>query len=130
YDALCQPAVDELRRRDIDGNLDRRVPRGGFAQRLGDDLLGQAPDHADFLGDRDEDFGRDDAGQRMLPAREHLKADDLAGRKVHLRFEVRQELAMIEAVVDALLDLALGKERALHSGVEPYRARDATVSRA
>ena len=76
-----------------------------------------------------EHVGPDDAGQRVVPAREHLEADDLAGREVHLRLEIGNELAVLEAEADALLDLALGDQRALHAGVEPDRPRDAAAAR-
>ena len=81
-------------------------------------------DQADLLGDGDEHVGPDDPRERVVPARKHLEADDLAGRKVHLRLEIGNELAVLEAVADALLDLAMGDERALHAGVEPHRPRD------
>ena len=93
-----------------------------------DHLLGQPPDQADLLGDGNEHVGADDSGQRMIPAREHLEADDLAGGEVHLRLEIGKELAVLEAEADALLDLALGDQRALHAGVEPDRPRDAAAA--
>ncbi len=65
----------------------------------------------------------------MVPARKHLEADDLAGTKVDLRLEIGKELAVLEAEADALLDLAMGHERALHARVEPDGAGDAAVLR-
>ncbi len=59
----------------------------------------------------------------MIPARQDFEADDLAGRQVHLRLEERHELAVLEAEADALLDLTLGDQRALHAGIEPDRPR-------
>ena len=59
--------------------------------------------------------------QRMVPARQHLKADDLAGSEIHLRLEIGHELAVLETVADALLDLAMDDQRALHALVEPDR---------
>ena len=64
-----------------------------------------------------------------IPARQHLEADDLASRKVHLRLEEGHELAVLQAEADALFDLALGDQRALHTGVEPDRPRDAAAAR-
>ncbi len=94
-----------------------------------DDMLGQAPDQADFLGDRNEHVGPDHSRKRVDPAREHLEADDLAGREVHLRLEIGHELAVLEAEADALLDLAMGDQRALHARIEPDRPRDAAAAR-
>ncbi len=97
-------------------------------KRLGDDLLGKTADQSDFFGDRDEDVGADDSGQRMLPARQHFEADDLARREVDLRFEIRKELVVLEAEADALLDLAVGDQCAFHSGVKPDRPRHAAAA--
>ena len=100
-----------------------------FAQGFTDHLLGQAADQANLLGDRNEDVRTDDSGQRMNPARQHLEPDDLAGREIDLRLEIGNELAVLEAEADPLLDLAIGNQRALHARVEPHRAADASVSR-
>src|SRR5690242_21148629 len=40
-DPLGEPAVSELKWRDVDRDLDLRVPRGGFVQSLGNHVLGQ-----------------------------------------------------------------------------------------
>ena len=79
-----------------------------------------------LLGDRDEAVGLDHPAQRMVPARQHFEADDLAGREVHLRLEEGHELVMLEAVADALLDLAVGDQRALHAA---RRTRPAAPTR-
>src|SRR6185369_14217125 len=65
----------------------------------------------------------------MVPAGKHFEADDLAGGEIHLRFEKRNELAVLETVADALLDLALGDERPFHARVEPYGPGDAPALR-
>ena len=122
HDPLRKPAVRELRRGDVDRNLDRGVPLRRFAKRVGNDLLGKAADQADFLRDGDEDVGTDHARKRVVPPREHLETDDLAVGKIDLRLEIGNELAVIEAEANALLDLAVGDERALHPLVEPDRA--------
>ena len=129
HDALREPAVGKLRRRDVDGDLQRRVPARRLAQRFADHLLRQAPDQSDFLGDRNENVRPDDPGQRVIPAREDLETHDLACREVHLRLEERHELAVLEAEADALLDLTLGNQRALHAGIEPDGPRDPAAPR-
>ena len=98
-------------------------------KRFADDLFGQAANQADFFGNRNEDVRTDHARQRMDPAGEHLEADDLAGGEVDLRLEIRDELAVLEPEADALLDLAMGNQRALHSRVEPDRPGDAAAAR-
>src|SRR5207302_588632 len=51
-----------------------------------------------------------------------LKTDNLAGAEVDLRLEIGNELAVLEPKPNALLDLAMGNERAFHAGIEPDRA--------
>src|SRR5881398_1579147 len=65
----------------------------------------------------------------MDPPSENLEANDFAGLEADLWLKIRHELAVIEAVADALLDLALGDERALHACVKPHRASNAAASR-
>ena len=48
-DALRQPAVGELRRRNIDRNLERRIPIDCLSECGQDDLLGQASDFSDWF---------------------------------------------------------------------------------
>ena len=59
----------------------------------------------------------------MVPAGKHLEPDNFAGRQVHLRLEVWQELLVIECDSNALLDLDVGNQRPLHALIEPNRAR-------
>src|SRR6476646_3008722 len=65
----------------------------------------------------------------MDPPRKHLKTDDLASLEIHLRLKMRNELSVFEAEADALLDLAVGDQRALHPIIEPDGTRDASRSR-
>ena len=99
------------------------------ASALRDHLVRQSADQIMFLGDRDEAVGRDDPAERMLPARQHFETDDRPGRKIDLRFEIGNELVMLEAEADALLDLAVGDQFALHTSVEPHRPADAAAAR-
>src|SRR5437016_2646843 len=92
YDPLREPAVGQLRRRDIDRDFDRWIPTRCLAKRFADDLIGKPPDEPDFFGDGDEDIGPDDAGERVNPARKSLETDDLAGAQVDLRLKVWNEL--------------------------------------
>src|SRR5258708_25461045 len=65
----------------------------------------------------------------MDPARKHFKTDDFAGRKVNLRLEIGHELAMLEAEANALLDLAVRNECALHSGIKRDRTCNPAAAR-
>ena len=88
-----------------------------------DDLLGQSADQAIFFRNRDEAIGFDQSAQRMFPAGQHLETDDFAGGQINLRLEIGDELAMLQAVANALLDLAMQDQRPFHSFVEPHRPR-------
>ena len=102
--------------------------RGNRASACGDDLFGQARDQAISSATGMNVVGRDHSRQRMIPPRQHFEPDDLAGRQVHLRLEIGQELLVIEPEADALLDLDMGDQRPLHPAVEPDRARGAPAA--
>ena len=91
-------------------------------------MLGQAADQADFFGDRNEHVRADHPRERVDPAGQHLEADDLAGPKIDLGLEIGNELAVLETEADALLDLAMSDQRALHAGIEPDRPGNAAVA--
>src|SRR5207237_2163889 len=107
------------RRRNIDRDLDSRVPVPRDCEGSADDLLRQSIHEADFLGDRDELIRWDNTRKRVTPARKNLETDDLAGLQVHLWFEERKELLVLEAEPNALFDFTMGDKRALHRRVEP-----------
>src|SRR5687768_9557228 len=65
----------------------------------------------------------------MVPTSQDFKSDNSTGLKIHLRLEVRDELAVLETVADPLLDLPLRDQGPLHAGIEPHRPRDAPVAR-
>ena len=123
-DSLSKPAVGELEGRDVDRNFQLGIPAGRLGQRLADHMLGKSADQADLLRDRDEDIGSDHSRKRVDPARQNLEAHNLSGGEVNLGLKIGDELAMLETHADALLDLAVGDERALHARVEPHRPRD------
>ncbi len=54
-------------------------------------------DQAGLLGDRHELGRADQAEPRVLPARERLDADDLAGRQLDLRLEEEDDLAVLRS---------------------------------
>src|SRR5215210_1001965 len=63
----------------------------------------------------------------MVPSGEYLEPHDLSGAEIDLRFEVGDELTMLEPVTDPLLDLPLSNERALHPRIEPDRPGDPPI---
>jgi hypothetical protein len=66
-----------------------------------------------LFGNRDEAIRLDQPAQRMLPSGQHFEADDFARGQIDLRLEVRHELAVLQAVAIALLDLAVNDPRAI-----------------
>ncbi len=64
----------------------------------------------------------------MVPAGKHFETDDFPRGEVHLRLEKGKKLAVLEAEADSLFNLALGEQRALHSGVEPDRPGDSPLA--
>ena len=115
-------AVHELRRRQVDRNLERLRPGRRLAAGLAQDPLAHLDDQAAFLRDRDE-FGRGDlAAHRMLPARQCLEADDLAlGDAVargSLRLEGERELAVLDRHREVLMQHAAIADLLVHLRLE------------
>jgi len=77
-DEADEVAVHELRRRQVDGDLQRRRPGGRLAAGLAQDPLAHFHDQAALFGERNEIAGRDETAHRMQPARQRLEADHLA----------------------------------------------------
>ena len=100
-----------MRRRKIDRDRDLVRPRGGVAAGLPEHPFAERHDQPDFLGDRNEFVGTDQAALRMVPAQQRLEAADLAARKldqrliVELEFVGEQRLAQVELQPAALLHL-------------------------
>ena len=128
HDPLGEPAVGEL-----DGEMLTEILIAGShaaASRSASPMTcsDRRPISADLLGDRDEDVGpiTPDSGwfQRASTSKPTISpvARSTCGSKIG------NELAVLEAEADALLDLALGDQRALHAGVEPDRPRDAAAA--
>ena len=85
-----QIQVGGVARRQVHRDADRHaavVPAPALAQRRVEHDRHQVVDQAAGLEQRDEPVGRHDAERRVVPARERLGADDLAGGQVDLRLE-------------------------------------------
>src|SRR5205807_7306250 len=65
----AQIAMPELDGREIDGNLQRTRPRGGFAADFAQDPFTDRDDKAAFLGQGNESLGRNEAAGGVLPAK-------------------------------------------------------------
>ena len=114
-------AVHELRRRQIDRDLQRLRPGRRLAAGLAQDPLAHLDDQAAFLRERNEFARRDEAAHRMHPARQRLEADDLAlatvWRAMRLRLIMQRQFAVLDrdrqilvqhaAVADLLVHLRL-----------------------
>ena len=108
----------ELDRRDVDGNEAVVGQMAGVAAGLAQHPFADRPDHAGFLGDRDELHRRDHAAFRMVPADQRFVADDAAGRKIELRLVVKIEVTALEGDVQLGFDpLAMVGDPA-HFGME------------
>src|SRR5580700_9438382 len=65
-------AADELRRRQIDRELDVRRPAGGIPAGTAQHPVAEPSDQAGFLGDRDEFHRPHQSAHRMAPAQQGL----------------------------------------------------------
>ncbi len=72
------------------------LPQMAIAQRLADDHLGQLIDEAVVFRQRNEAGRRDEAVLRVLPARQRLHADPLAGAEAHLGLIPGQQLILLQ----------------------------------
>jgi hypothetical protein len=84
-------------------------------------MLGQS------LGLRDEEFGRQPALHRMLPAHQGLGAADGPGGGVEARLVLQEELAGLDAPVHLLGHAPLGLQPVAHVGGEEAVAAAAVV---
>ena len=70
-------AMHELRRRQVDRDLQRLRPGRGLAAGFAQDPFAHLDDQAAFFRQRNEIAGRHEAAHRMHPARQRLEADHL-----------------------------------------------------
>ena len=67
--------------------------------------VGHLADGAGVLGDGNEQVRHQHAEARMLPARQHLEADRLAGIEVDERLVIGDDLARRDGALDLRLEL-------------------------
>ena len=95
-----QVTVHELGRRQVDRDLHRHLPRRGLLAGLAQDPFAHLDDQAAFFRKRNEFAGRNEAAHRMLPPRQRLEADDLAGgdagSRGRLRLIMQREFAVLD----------------------------------
>ena len=77
-DKAHQIAVHELRRRQIDRDLQRYRPRRSLPAGLAQDPFAHLDDQTAFFREGDKIAGRNEAAHWMQPARKRLEADDFA----------------------------------------------------
>ena len=132
-------AAHELRRRQVDRELQRHRPGSRLAAGFAQDPLAHFNNQAAFFGERNEIGGRYETAQWMLPARQRLKADDRTGgdRRTRggLRLVVERQFAIPDrhrkilmqhpAVADLLVHLGFeqtDRTARPHLGAEQCRA--------
>ena len=115
-------AVHELRRRQVDGNLQRDRPGRRLAAGLAQDPFAHLDDQAAFFRDRDEVGGRNETAQRMHPARQRLEAGDLAGGDGvaggGLRLIVERQFAVLDGDREILVQHAAVADLLVHLRLE------------
>ena len=92
-----------LHRRDVDRDGQWRGPGCGGGAGGAQHPFADLQDQAAFLGDRNEDGGRDVAAIRVLPAQQGFKAADLAGLDVDLRLVDEPQLMTRNGVAKVVL---------------------------
>ena len=126
-DQLRQVGHLELDRREVDGDRIGLRPVRGFLADLAQDPFAEMQDQIRLLGDRDELRGRDVAVRRMVPARQRLEADDLAGRDRSLRLVEHLQLVVLERLRQLLRQDAPLAHRLVHVGREEAGAGAAVL---
>ena len=113
-----QARAAELRRRDVDGDMQMFRPLRRREAGLADHPFAERHDEADLFGERNEGRGRHHAALGMVPADQRLKAADLAALQVHHRLIVELELARGQRLAQVLLHDAAGLHLLVHVRLE------------
>ena len=96
-DDVRQRRRDDLLGADVERDGDRFRPGRGGAAGFVDHPVADRRHEPAFLGDRDEDVGRDEAALRMIPADQRLEPDQLLGLGVDQRLDRRGGIASTRA---------------------------------
>ena len=115
-------AVHELRRRQVDRDLQRLRPRRRLAAGLAQNPFAHFDDQAAFFRQRNEIAGRDKAAGRMHPARQRLEAGDVVADNVlaggGLRLVVQRQFAVADRRGQILMQRAAIADLLVHLGLE------------
>jgi hypothetical protein len=100
-DGRDERRVGELGARDVDGHVQAPVgslvpPAGGLGARQGQHPRAERDDQAGLLGHVDEGARCQQPADRMLPARQRLKADDAAAGAVDDGLVERADQAVVD----------------------------------
>src|SRR5690606_11865192 len=96
-------AIPELCGGDVNGEVYLPVPRMGTGGHQ--HITAKIADEAAFLGNLDEDIGRNGAVDGVRPARQRLDADDPSVARLDDRLERHGYLARRDRHVEIMLDL-------------------------
>ena len=123
-DDVDQVGRAELAGRHVDRHAERVVTPGGeLPARLAQDPRPDGDDEPVALGQRDEAQRRDDAEDRVVPAQERLDAADAAVVERDQRLVDEVQLAVVERVAQAALELETLHRTLAHRVVEDLAAR-------
>ena len=101
---IGQRRRDDLLGADVERDGDRVRPRRGRAARFVDDPIADGDHQAGFLGDRDEDVGRDIAALRVVPADQRFEPDQLLGLGIDQRLIDEVELLRCERLAEVAFE--------------------------
>ncbi len=105
----------ELDRRQVDLHLQRvGARRRRCCARLLEHVAPERHDQPGVLGERDELERRDAAAARMVPAHQRLDGDRLAGREVHDRLVLDEQLALLQRALELVLEVVAADDRVAH----------------
>jgi hypothetical protein len=115
-----QIAVHELRRRQVDRDLQRDRPRSGLPAGFAQDPFTHLDDQAAFFRERDEIARRNEAAHRMQPPRQGLEADDFTGgdgvARHRLRLVMQRQFAVLDRDREILVQHAAIANLLVHLG--------------
>ena len=115
---LGQPAVRQLVRRDVDGELQVGRPIPGFEAGLPPHGVAQLGDQTAILRQLDELHRRDQAARRMVPTRQNFKSQQFTIAQGHERLKEGLDLPARHRGPQFLLHLRPRLELAVHGGLE------------
>ena len=115
-------ALAELRRGEVDRELDVRRPMRRLGAGAADDPFAEPDDQPGFLRDRDEPVGRNDAQLRVAPPHQGLRAAHAPGREGDDGLVVQLELAARDRRAQVVLERVPRARLGFHLWLEEAEA--------